>query len=126
MRLNVLIALLFVVSLSADSFAWDTITKQFIPENPVERPPEVNATDEFNDLIFTRDNFYNKSAGVKQHRNAIRSPEKNMNFEVYNPVDDSETVIEVPNPETGIVEKDGKAVTVISIGEEPETDSNPE
>lgn len=123
-------AMLLAYPSSLPSHGWDTVKDQLFPEDKVERPPEVITSYEFDDVVFTRENFYNKSAGMTQHRKAIRVPGKNLNFEVYNPVDDPETAStstlstsEEPNTKTGIVEKDGKAVTVISINQDSETKS---
>ncbi len=120
------IALILVFPFSIDSGAWDSLTSLIVPEDIAERPPQVFYNEEFENETFNRENFYNKSAGTRQYRQTIRTPKKNMNFEVYNPVDDPETVTEEPTPQTGIVEKDGKAVTVISIGESLEAESESE
>ena len=119
----ILLVLIFTIPFSITSYSWDSLTSQIVPEDIAERPPQVFYNEEFENETFNRENFYDKSAGTRQYRQTIRTPEKNMNFEVYNPVDDPETVTEEPTPETGIVEKDGKAVTVISIGEESATES---
>jgi len=119
------LALFLIYPFTSPSHGWDTVKDQFFPEDIIERPPEVYTTYEFDDVIFTRENFYNKSAGMTQHRKAIRAPGKNLNFEVYNPADDPESVSVPDHPatETGIVEKDGKAVTVISIKEDSISDN---
>ena len=117
------IALILVFPFSIDSGAWDSLTSQIVPDDIAERPPQVFYNEEFENETFNRENFYNKGAGTRQYRQTIRTPKKNMNFEVYNPVDDPKAVTEEPTPKTGVVEKDGKAVTVISIGESLEAES---
>jgi len=115
------ISFFIVLPVSAISQTWDTLTDQVVPEDIVERPPEVSYGDDFSRDVFTRENFYDKSAGTIQHRQTIREPKKSMNFEVYNPVDDEEAAVvsePPPDPETGVINKGGKAVTVISIKEE--------
>ncbi len=44
-----------------------------------------------------------------------------MNFQVVNPLEQNEEE-RGPTPNTQVIEKDGKAVTVISIGEGDETE----
>jgi hypothetical protein len=115
--------------LSAISQTWDTLTDQVVPEDIVERPPEVSYGDDFSRDVFTRENFYDKSAGMVQHRRTIREPKRSMNFEVYNPTDDQEATVvsePPPDPETGVINKGGKAVTVISIKEDSTTESESE
>lgn len=121
--LTIFIALIFIFPFISQSQTWDSVKKQFIPEDVADRPPQVSYSPDFDRDIFTRENFYDKSAGTRQYRRTIRTPEKNMNFEVYNPVDDPAAVAENPKPETGVIKKDGKTVTVISIKEESETTS---
>ncbi len=119
-KVTFVISFFIVLPVSTISQTWDTLTDQFVPEDIVERPPEVSYGDDFSRDVFTRENFYDKSAGTIQHRRALREPKKSMNFEVYNPVDDEEAVLSETPPatETGVINKGGKAVTVISIKEE--------
>ncbi|GJM16671.1 MAG: hypothetical protein DHS20C13_19980 [Thermodesulfobacteriota bacterium] len=119
----ILLVLVFTIPFSITSHSWDSLTSQIVPEDVAERPPQVFYNEEFENETFNRENFYNKSAGTRQYRQTIRAPKKDMNFEVYNPVDDPEAVTEEATPQTGVVEKDGKAVTVISIGESLEAES---
>jgi len=131
--ISLLLALIFVIPFSVTSYSWDSLTSQIVPDDIAERPPEVSYGEDFDKDIFTRENFYNKSAGTKQYRRSIIAPQKSMNFEVYNPegmnfevynpATDPETVTEEPATEAEIVEKDGKAVTVISIKKDPEAKS---
>jgi len=122
---SLFVVLILVFPYSIESNAWDSLTRQFVPDDIAERPPQVSYGEDFENDIFTRENFYNKSAGTRQYRQTIRTPQKSMNFEILNPVDDPTTVTEELTPQTGIVEKDGKAITVISIKKEskvePET-----
>lgn len=119
--LFLMLALVMATPFSLNSHGWDTLTDQIIPEDVAERPPQISYDENLDQDIITRENFYNKSAGTIQYRRTIRSPQKSMNFQVYNPVDDPSTVVEERATETGVIEKDGKAVTVISIKEEPVT-----
>ena len=131
--LSLFLALIFVIPFSITSYCWDSLTSQIVPDDIAERPPQVSYGEDFDDDIFTRENFYDRSAGTRQYRRAIRAPQKSMNFEVYNPegmnfevytpATDPETVTEEPSTEAEIVNKDGKAVTVISISKEPEAES---
>lgn len=120
---TIIIVLVFAISSQSQNF--DSVKEQFIPEDIAERPPQVSYGEDFDRDVFTRENFYDKSAGTRQYRRTIRTPDKNMNFEVYNPVDDPNSVADTenPKPETGVIKKDGKAVTVISIKEETEITS---
>ncbi len=126
---SLFVALLMILPFSITSYSWDSLTSQIIPEDVAERPPQISYDENLDQDIITRENFYNKSAGTNQYRRTIRTPKKSMNFEVYNPVDDPNTITTTPEKEASteatIVEKDGKAVTVISIKEEsvvePET-----
>jgi len=128
--LSLFVALLITLPLSIESRAQDYLKSLILPDDIAERPPQVSYDEDLDQDIFTRENFYNKSAGTNQYRRTIRAPQKSMNFEVYNPVDDPATVTEASSAkeastEAAIVEKDGKAVTVISIKKEsvakPET-----
>jgi len=107
--LSLFLASFFILSFSDESRPWDFIKKQLLPDDIAERPPEVYTNEDFDDVIFTRENFYNKSAGTRQYRQTISVPQKSMNFEALNPAD------EEPIPEIKVIEKDGRAVTVISI-----------
>lgn len=122
----IFLALVLTIPFSINSYSWDTLTDQIIPEDVAERPPQISYDENLDQDIITRENFYNKSAGTIQYRRTIRNPEQNMNFEVYNPVDDPTTVVEERTTETGVIEKNGKAVTVISIKEEPVSKSETE
>jgi hypothetical protein len=131
--LSLFLAIIFVIPFSITSYCWDFLTSQFLPDDIAERPPQVSYGDDFDDDIFTRENFYNNSAGTRQYRRAIRAPQKSMNFKVYNPVrrnfevynptNDSRSVKEEPSTEAEIVNKNGKAVTVISIKKDTEAES---
>ena len=132
--LSLFLALIFVIPFSIASYSWDSLTSQIVPDDVAERPPEVPYSEDFDNDIFTRENFYDRSAGTRQYRQTIRTPQKNMNFqvyrpgnenfEIYNPPADPITVTEEPTAtEAEIVEKDGKAVTVISIKQDPEAES---
>jgi len=121
----VISGLFIVLPISAISQTLDTLKDQVVPKDIVERPPEVSYGDDFSRDVFTRENFYDKSAGMIQHRQTIREPKRSLNFEVYNPADDEEAVEEAvvvseppPDPDTGVINKGGKAVTVISINED--------
>ena len=127
------LAFIVFIPLSITSYSWDSLTSQIVPDDVAERPPEVPYSEDFDNDIFTRENFYDRSAGTRQYRQTIRTPQKNMNFEVYkpgnenfeiyNPPADSKTVTEETSTEAEIVNKDGKAVTVISIKKDPEAQS---
>lgn len=123
--LSLFLVLVLIIPFSINSYGWDSITSQIIPEDVAEKPPQISYDENLDQDIITRENFYNKSAGTNQYRRTIRTPQKNMNFKVYNPVDDPTTITSTPTKETSteatIVEKDGKAVTVISIKEESVT-----
>ncbi len=111
------LALIFILPLSSKAQTWETIKEQIVPEDVAERPPEVPHVDDYERDTFNRENFYNKSAGTRQYRSTMMSPTKSMDFEVVNPAD-LEPKVEGPTPKAQIIEKEGKAVTVISIGEE--------
>jgi hypothetical protein len=115
--LSFLLASFLILSLSVTSRAWDSIKNQFLPDDMLDRAPEVYGGYDFDDVIFTRENFYNRNAGTKQYRRSIVAPQKSMEFEVFKPVE-----VE-PVPQTKIVNKDGRAVTEISIKKEPEAES---
>jgi len=128
--LSLFVALLITLPLSIESRAQDYLKSLIIPDDIAERPPQVSYDEDLDQDIFTRENFYNKRAGTNQYKRTIRAPQKSMNFEVYNTIDDPATVTEASSAkeastEAAIVEKDGKAVTVISIKKEsvakPET-----
>lgn len=117
----IFLALVLTIPFSINSYSWDTLINQIIPEDVAERPPQISYDENLDQDIITRENFYNKSAATNQYRRTIRTPQKNMNFRVYNPVDDPATITTTPDKEASteatIVEKDGKAMTVISIKE---------
>ncbi|MEM7008662.1 MAG: hypothetical protein AAF462_05945 [Thermodesulfobacteriota bacterium] len=98
----------------------DKIVEQFIPEDVQERPLEVPNQDDFERDTFNRENFYNKSAGTRQYRRTMLAPTKSMDFEVINPLEQPTEEQQV-NTNAQIVEKDGKAITVISIDKDSET-----
>lgn len=132
-NLSLFLALIFVIPLSVTSYSWDSLTSQIVPDDVAERPPEIPYSEDFDNDIFTRENFYDRSAGTRQYRQTIRTPQKNMNFqvykpgnenfEIYNPPADPKTVNEEHSTKAEIVNKDGKAVTVISIKKDPEAQS---
>ncbi len=114
----IFLALILLSPAASLSQPWNTIKSQIVPENVAERPPEVSYSEEFERDVFTRQNFYNKSAGTRQYRRSMMAPTKSMEFEVVNPLEqNAEAEDEGPTPSTQVIEKDGKAVTVISIGE---------
>jgi len=119
---SIFFALVFMFPHFSIAQSWDSVKKQFIPEDVAERPPEVSHRDDFEDLTFTQENFYNKSAGTRQYRRSMMAPTKSMEFEVVNPLDQKPSDDE-PTTKAHIIEKDGKAVTVISIGEDSESKS---
>lgn len=121
--LSLFLAIILVTPFTLTSYSWDSLTSQIVPDDIAERPPEVTYGEDFDDVIFTRENFYNKSAGTRQYRRAIRAPQKSMNFEVYNP---ERMNFEVYTPadesdrndietEVKAVEKEGRQVTEITI-----------
>ena len=54
---------------------------------------------------------------MKQHRRYKTTPKKSMECEVLNPLDAE------PQTKVAIIEKDGKAITVISIKKDPEDEN---
>lgn len=112
-------AFILIFPITSQSQTWDSIKKQFIPEDVAERPPEVSHPDDFERDTFTRENFYNKTAGTRQYRRTMMAPTKSMEFEVINPLD-QKTTDDGPATKAQIIEKDGKPVTVISIEKESE------
>lgn len=116
---SIFFAFISIFPIKSQSQTWDSIKKQFVPEDVAERPPEVSHTDDFERDTFTRENFYNNSAGTRQYRRTMMAPTKSMEFEVINPLD-QKTTDDGPSTQAHIVEKDGKAVTVISIDKDSE------
>jgi len=115
--LSLLLAFTLILAFSEKSQAWDFVKKQLFPEDMLNRPNEVYSVYEFDDVIFTRENFYNKDAGTRQYRRYKSAPQKNLKFEVFSPSEGE------PAPETKIIEKDGRAVTEISIKQKPEPET---
>ncbi len=118
---TIFLALILTFPLISIAQTWDSIKKQFIPEDIAERPPEVSAPDDYERDTFTRENFYNRSAGTRQYRRTMMAPTKSMEFEVINPLD-QKTSDDGPTTQAHIIEKDGKAVTVISIDKDSESE----
>ncbi len=119
--LAVTLTLTILFPAASQGQALDSVKDQIVPKNVAERPPEVSYGQEFERDTFTKENFYNKSAGTRQYRRNIYAPTKSMNFQVVNPLEQNEEE-RGPTPNTQVIEKDGKAVTVISIGEGDETE----
>ena len=120
---SILFAITLLLSAPSQAQTWDAVKSQIIPEDVAERPPEVPHVDDHERDTFNRENFYNKSAGTRQYRRTMRAPTKSMDFDVINPADLEQQQDEGPTPKAQIVEKDGKPVTVISINEDPESES---
>ncbi len=126
-------ALIIFIPFSMISYSWDSLTSQIVPDDVAPRPPEVPFSEDFDNDTFTRENFYDRNSGTRQYRKTIRAPQKSMsfeiykpgneNFEVYEPPAEPKAVTEEPSTKAEIVNKDGKAVTVISIKKDPEEGS---
>ena len=119
---SALLARLFVLPIHSQAETWDKVKEQIIPEDVAERPPEVPYVDDHERDTFNRENFYNKSAGTRQYRRSMMAPTNSMEFDVVNPAE-LEPKEEGPTPKAQVIEKDGKAVTVISINEDIESQS---
>ncbi len=110
------LSLVFTLTTTLHAQSWDKLKEQIVPEDVAERPPEVPHVDDHERETFNRENFYNKSAGIRQYRRSMMAPTKSMDFDVVNPAE-LESKEEGPTPKAQVIEKDGKAVTVISINE---------
>ena len=118
---SILLALVVALAPFLHAQTWDAVKSQIVPEDVAERPPEVPHVDDYERDTFNRENFYNKSAGTRQYRRSMMAPTKSMDFDVVNPAE-LESKDEGPTPKAQVVEKNGKAVTVISIGEDSESE----
>jgi len=118
--LSLFLALILIIPFSQKSSAWDYLKNLLLPDDMLDRAPEVSRGYDFDDVIFNREYWYTTVEGMKQHRRYKLAPKKSMEFEVINPAHAQ------PEPKAKIVEKDGKPVTVISIGKEPESGSETE
>jgi len=83
----------------------------------LDRAPEVYTGYDFDDVFFNREYFNTTVEGMKQHRRYKSAPKKSMEFEALIPANDE------PETKAEIIEKDGKPVTVISIGKESGSES---
>ena len=115
--LSLFLVSILIIPFSEKSLAWDSLKNQFLPDDMLDRPPEVYRGYDFDNVFFNREYFNTMVEGMKQHRLYKSTPKKSMEFEVLNPLDAE------PKTKVWIIEKDGKAVTVISIKKDPEDEN---
>ena len=115
--LSLFLVSILIIPFSEKSQAWDSIKNQFLPDDMLDRPPEVYTGYDFDNVFFNREYFNTIVEGMKQHRRYKTAPKKSMEFEVLHPLDAE------PKTKAVIIEKDGKAVTVISIEKDPEDEN---
>lgn len=111
--LSLFLVSILIIPLFEKSQAWDSIKNQFLPDDMLDRAPEVYIGYDFDNVFFNREYFNTIVEGMKQHRRYKTAPKKSMEFEVLNPLDAE------PKTKAVIIEKDGKAVTIISIEKDP-------
>ena len=114
--LSFFLIITLILPISTTSYAWDFAKEQIFSTYMIERPNETYPMDPSENDVINRDNFYQRHAGHRQEKRYEETPEKNLNFEVYKPPVE-------PATKTKIVEKDGRAVTEISINKESEINS---